>query len=287
MKGIVLAGGLGSRLYPLTLSISKHLLPVYDKPLIFYPISVLMLAGIKDILIICNPIHLEQYKTLLGNGDKYGISLNYEIQEEPKGICNALLVGKDFIGKDDFSLILGDNIFYGPGMTHLLKKSINNNLLGATVFTYHVPDQSKFGVINYSKNGKIGNIVEKPKGEKPGSAVTGLYLFKNEAMMFCKEIKPSKRGECEITSLLNIYAKNDILLEQKLGRGFVWFDAGSFETLIEVSNFVRSIEKRHGYKIACLEEIALGNGWLNKKIDKNNNLFKIHNEYYSYVRGLY
>ena len=286
MKGIILAGGLGSRLYPLTLSVSKHLLPVFDKPLIYYPLSVLMLAKIREILIVCNEEHLDQYECLLSNSENLGLKIKFAVQEQPKGICDALLVGQEFIKNDDFTLILGDNIFYGPGMTYLMQKSIKNNKQGATIFTYHVYDQSQFGVVKYHNDGKIKEIVEKPSGKKAGLAVTGLYVFKNDAMNFCKDIPESARGECEITSLLNVYAKKNLLNEQELGRGFVWFDGGSFDTLFEASNFVKSVQNRHGHKVACLEEISLKNGWLDRSCKETSIFYKANNEYTNYVNQL-
>ena len=286
MKGIILAGGSGSRLYPLTVSVSKHLLAVYDKPLIYYPLSVLMLAKISDILIVCNKEHLSQYETLFLNQKSLGLNINFAIQPEPKGICDALLMGKHFIGDDDFTLILGDNIFYGSGMTHILEKAVNNNFKGATVFTYYVNDQSQFGAPQYDDFGNIKRIIEKPKKKKPGPVVTGLYTFKNEAIEFCKTIKPSARGECEVTSLLNIFAMKGTLTEQELGRGFTWFDGGSFENLFEASNFVKSVQNRHGHKVACLEEISLKNGWLEQIFSKSNSLHYIDNEYVNYLKEL-
>ena len=264
MKGIILAGGSGSRLYPVTESISKQLLPIYDKPMIYYPISVLMLAGINDILIITTPEDQENFKRLLNDGSQFGINLSYAIQENPDGLAQSFIIGEDFIGKENVCLALGDNIFYGQGLTPILKQAaLQSN--GATIFAYQVKDPEKFGIIEFDNQNKAVSIKEKPIKPKSNYAVTGLYFYDNDVVQIAKTIKPSARGELEITSINQVYLQNRNLNVQRLGRGFAWLDTGTFENLLDASHFVETIEKRQGYKIACLEEIALNNGWLNNE----------------------
>jgi glucose-1-phosphate thymidylyltransferase len=264
MKGIILAGGKGSRLYPITKSISKQLLPIYDKPMIYYPLSVLMLAEIKDILIITTPFDIENFKRLLGNGSQWGINIDYKIQPSPKGLAQAFILGENFIGKDSVCLILGDNIFYGQGFTPLLKKSILLDK-GAIIFGYKVKDPQRFGIVEFDKDKQVISIEEKPKHSKSNFAITGLYFYDNNVIEIAKNIKPSQRGELEITSINKEYLKKNQLRVKLLGRGFAWFDTGTHDSLIEASQFVQTIEHRQGYQIACLEEIAYINGWIGKQ----------------------
>jgi len=264
MKGIILAGGNGTRLYPITKSISKQLLPIYDKPMIYYPLSVLMLAEIKDILIITTPFDIENFKRLLGNGSQWGINIDYKIQPSPKGLAQAFILGENFIGKDSVCLILGDNIFYGQGFTPLLKKSILLDK-GAIIFGYKVKDPQRFGIVEFDKDKQVISIEEKPKHSKSNFAITGLYFYDNNVIKIAKNIKPSQRGELEITSINKEYLKKNQLRVKLLGRGFAWFDTGTHDSLIEASQFVQTIEHRQGYQIACLEEIAYINGWIGKQ----------------------
>ncbi len=276
MKGIVLAGGSGTRLHPITRGVSKQLLPVYDKPMIYYPISVLMLADIREILIITTPQDLSSYKRLLGDGKDFGINLTYVIQDEPNGLAEAFILGKDFIGGDNVALILGDNIFYGQGFSPLLQTA-KSRKSGATVFGYAVKDPTRFGVVEFDSDMRAISIEEKPIKPKSNMAVTGLYFYDNSVIDMAQIIKPSKRGELEITSINDLYLKQGNLNVEILGRGFAWLDTGTHESLIEASHFVQAIELRQGYKIACLEEIAFSKGWLSieqiaevaKAMDKN------------------
>ena len=264
MKGIILAGGSGTRLYPITKGVSKQLLPVYDKPMIYYPLSVLMLAGIQDILIITTPEDQEGFIRMLGNGSDFGINLTYEIQPSPDGLAQAFIIGEEFIGSDGVCLVLGDNIFWGQGFTPVLKSAASRNS-GASVFGYQVKDPERFGVVAFDENQKAISLEEKPEKPQSNFAVTGLYFYDNNVVEMAKKVKPSHRGELEITTLNQMYMERGDLNVELLGRGFAWLDTGTHESLLEAAMFVETIEKRQGYKIACLEEIAWNNGWLSNE----------------------
>ena len=286
MKGIVLAGGSGTRLYPSTMSISKQLLPVYDKPMIYYPISVLMLAGIREILIISTPQDLPNFKKLLGDGSQFGVEFSYVEQPSPDGLAQAYILGSDFIGKESVALVLGDNIFYGQGFSETLQSVVNNieTCGGATVFGYHVKDPQRFGVVDFDSNGNALSIEEKPLEPKSNYAVTGLYFYDNRVVEYVKTQRPSARGELEITDLNNKYLQSSCLRVKKLGRGFAWLDTGTHQSLLQASQYVQTIEENQAVKIACLEEIAYRMDFISEqKLLEQCEKYK-NNEYYSYVR---
>ncbi len=287
MKGIILAGGSGTRLHPLTQVVSKQLLPVHDKPMIYYPLSTLMLAGIKDILIISTPLDLPLFKKLLGDGGQFGICLSYAEQPSPDGLAQAFLIGKEFIGVDDICLVLGDNLFYGQGFTQVLQNAVNSAQKDkiATIFGYYVSDPSAYGVAEFDENQNVISLEEKPKTPKSNYAVVGLYFYPNDAIVKAKDIKPSDRGELEITTLNQYYLDESRLCIQLLGRGFAWLDTGTHEALSEATQFVHAIEKRQGLKISCLEEIAWRKQWLAKATLEKYIQGK-KGDYYEYIRNL-
>lgn len=285
MKGIVLAGGAGTRLYPASLPISKILLPIFDKPMIYYPLSTLMLAGIREIMIITNEADFENFKKVLGDGSQFGLKLEYKIQYVQRGIADAFLLAEDFIGNDDVALILGDNIFHGHGFSTIMENAIKNKR-GATVFGYTVKDPERFGVVEFDENKKVLSLEEKPQNPKSNYAVTGLYFYDNKVCQYAKNLKPSARGELEITDLNKIYLEKGLLDVEILGRGFAWLDTGTHESMLQASNFVQSMELNKGVKIACLEEIAYLKGFISAgdlldKIAKFKN-----NDYYNYIRSV-
>jgi len=267
MKGIILAGGSGTRLYPITKILSKQLLPIYDKPMIYYPLSILMLAGIREVLIISTPQDLPFFKNMLGDGEQIGMQLSYKVQEKPEGLAQAFLIGEEFIGSDSVSLVLGDNIFYGHGFTNILKSSVKKveTQGGGQVFGYSVKDPKRYGVVEFNDKGKVISIEEKPKFPKSNFAVVGLYFYDNQVVDIAKSIKPSKRGELEITSVNQAYLDKTQLSVELLGRGFAWLDTGTVDSLLDASQFVETIEKRQGFKISCIEEIAYKNNWISKE----------------------
>lgn len=285
MKGIILAGGSGTRLYPLTMVTSKQLLPIYDKPMIYYPLSVLMGAGIQDILIISTPQDTPRFKDLLGDGSQYGVNLSYKVQPSPDGLAQAFIIGEDFIGNDTAAMILGDNIFYGHGFTAKTKKA-SEIKDGATIFGYYVDDPERFGIVEFDSNGKAISIEEKPEKPKSNYCVTGLYFYDNNVVEYAKSLKPSKRGELEITDLNRIYLEKNNLNVELLGAGFTWLDTGTHESLVEATNFVKTIEDHQHRKIACLEEIAYRNGWIdNNKMQEAYEIYK-KNEYGKYLKDV-
>lgn len=286
MKGIVLAGGAGTRLHPSTIAVSKQLLPIYDKPMIYHPISVLMLAGIKDILIISTPVDLPNFKRLLGDGSQFGIKFSYKEQPSPDGLAQAFILGEEFIDGDDVALVLGDNIFYGGGFSGKLKSVVSNikEFGGATVFGYPVKDPQRFGVVEFDEAGKVLSLEEKPQNPKSHYAVTGLYFYDKKVVDYAKNLKPSARGELEITDLNNIYLKNGNLNVELLGRGFAWLDTGTHHSLLQAGQFVKTVEDNQGIKIACLEEVAYRMGFVTKEeLMQNIEKYK-NNEYFTYVR---
>ncbi|TPJ28383.1 glucose-1-phosphate thymidylyltransferase RfbA [Mesorhizobium sp. B2-7-2] len=284
MKGIILAGGSGTRLYPLTLAVSKQILPIYDKPMIYYPLSVLMLAGIRQILVISTPRDLPVFQALLGDGSEFGLELSYAVQAQPNGLAEAFIIGRDFIGKDSVSMILGDNIYFGGGLSQLCREAATRDG-GASVFAYYVDDPERYGVVSFDKaTGKALTIEEKPQRPKSNWAVTGLYFYDNDVVDIASTIRPSARGELEITAVNNVYLERGELHVHRLGRGYAWLDTGTHDSLLEASSFVRTIEHRQGIKIACPEEIALEQHWISadKVLDRAARLG--NNEYAAYLR---
>jgi len=285
MKGIILAGGSGTRLYPLTRVTSKQLLPIYDKPMIYYPLSVLMDAGIRDVLIISTPVDTPRFKELLGDGSSLGMNLDYAVQESPDGLAQAFIIGEEFIGNDKVAMILGDNIFSGYGFKEILKKAVAKES-GATVFGYYVDDPERFGIVEFDESGKAISIEEKPEKPKSNYCVTGLYFYDNRVVEYAKNLKPSKRGELEITDLNRIYLENGELDVALLGKGFTWLDTGTQESLVDATNFVYTVETHEHRKIACLEEIAYKNGWISReKVWEAYELYK-KNEYGKYLKDV-
>ena len=285
MKGIILAGGSGTRLYPLTRVTSKQLLPIYDKPMIYYPLSVLMNAGIREILIISTPDDTPRFEALLGDGHQFGIELSYAVQPSPDGLAQAFIIGADFIGNDNVAMVLGDNIFAGHGLTKRLKEAADRKV-GATVFGYYVDDPERFGIVEFDKNGKAISIEEKPAHPKSNYCVTGLYFYDNRVVEYAKNLKPSARGELEITDLNRIYLENGELNVELLGQGFTWLDTGTHESLVDATNFVKTVETHQNRKIACLEEIAYNNGWISK--DELNTAYELYkkNQYGKYLKDV-
>lgn len=285
MKGIILAGGTGSRLYPMTKTVSKQLLPIYDKPLIYYPVSTLLLAGIKDILIISTPEAIKQYSDLLGDGKDIGVNFQYKIQEKPRGLAEAFILGEEFIGDDSVCLVLGDNVFYGDHFTKLLKKAVANES-GATIFGYPVNDPTAFGVVEFSEDGKVISIEEKPEHPKSKYAVPGLYFYDNKVVEYAKEVKPSARGEIEITSINNRYLEENNLNVVLMGRGMAWLDTGTPEGMLKASQFVQTVQERQGFYISCIEEIAWRRGFISKEQLRENGEKLKMTDYGKYILSL-
>lgn len=285
MKGIVLAGGAGTRLHPITRGVSKQLLGIYDKPMVYYPISVLMLTGIRDILIITTPEDQSAFQRLLGNGERFGVHFSYAVQPKPEGLAQAFIIGEEFIGRDSVSLVLGDNIFYGDRMGHICREAAQHET-GATVFGYYVKDPERFGVVEFDRNFKAVSLEEKPQHPKSNYAVTGLYFYDNDVVNIAKTIRPSARGELEITSVNNIYLERGQLRVQRLGRGYAWLDTGTHDAMLDAANFIRTIETRQGLQVACLQEIALANGWMTKDEVRNSIQDLVKTEYGQYLLKL-
>ena len=285
MKGIVLAGGAGTRLHPITRGVSKQLLGVYDKPMVYYPISVLMLAGIREILIITTPEDQPSFQRLLGDGSRFGVDFSYAVQPRPEGLAQAFIIGEDFIGKEHVAMVLGDNIFYGAGLRDLCKSAAAQPS-GATVFGYYVKDPERFGVVEFDEHFKALSIEEKPKNPRSNYAVTGLYFYDNDVVDIAKHIKPSARGELEITAVNNVYLERGAIRVKRLGRGYAWLDTGTHDAMLDAANFIRTIETRQGLQVACLQEIALENGWLTKAQLRENIQDLLKTEYGQYLLKL-
>lgn len=288
MKGIILAGGSGTRLYPITLPVCKQLLPIYDKPMIYYPLSTLMLAGIREILIISTPQDISRFEQLFGDGSKYGLNISYKVQPKPEGLAQAFILGEEFIGDENVCLVLGDNLFYGHGLSDLLKNAVNkvDKDGGGVVFGYYVNDPERYGVVDFDNSGKVISIEEKPKNPKSNYAVVGLYFYDNDVVKIAKNIKPSHRGELEITSVNQEYLRQNKLTVELMGRGFAWLDTGTFDSLIDAGNFIRIIEERQGLKIGCIEEIAYKNKWITEEMLLSLAAELNKNRYGSYLKKL-